>query len=81
MADMAGGVGESAVADVSCREASPAFEPSADGPNVEDGIPLQPLVNLKLMGSGGAAGAVAKTATAPLARLTILYQVRLLDCA
>jgi hypothetical protein len=32
---------------------------------------------LKLLASGGAAGAVSKTCTAPLARLTILYQVGL----
>lgn len=31
---------------------------------------------LKLLLSGGVAGAVSKSATAPLARLTILYQVR-----
>lgn len=34
------------------------------------------LETLKLLLSGGVAGAVSKTATAPLARLTILYQVR-----
>ena len=33
------------------------------------------LETLKLLLSGGVAGAVSKTATAPLARLTILYQV------
>lgn len=36
------------------------------------------LETLKLLLSGGVAGAVSKTATAPLARLTILYQVSLL---
>jgi hypothetical protein len=35
------------------------------------------LETLKLLLSGGVAGAVSKTATAPLARLTILYQVSL----
>lgn len=30
---------------------------------------------IKLLTSGGLAGAISKTATAPLARLTILYQV------
>ena len=34
------------------------------------------LETLKLLLSGGIAGAVSKTATAPLSRLTILYQVR-----
>lgn len=33
---------------------------------------------VKLLVSGGIAGAVSKTATAPLARLTILYQVTVL---
>lgn len=33
------------------------------------------LESLKLLVAGGFAGAVSKTATAPLARLTILYQV------
>lgn len=36
---------------------------------------------LKLLLSGGVAGAVSKSATAPLARLTILYQVRTPRCA
>jgi hypothetical protein len=36
------------------------------------------LETLKLLASGGIAGAVSKSATAPLARLTILYQVRAL---
>lgn len=35
------------------------------------------LESLKLLVAGGFAGAVSKTATAPLARLTILYQVSL----
>lgn len=34
------------------------------------------LESIKLLVAGGFAGAVSKTATAPLARLTILYQVR-----
>lgn len=34
------------------------------------------LESFKLLLSGGVAGAFSKTATAPLARLTILYQVR-----
>ena len=33
------------------------------------------LENLRLLAAGGIAGAVSKTVTAPLARLTILYQV------
>ena len=32
--------------------------------------------HVKLLAAGGVAGAVSKSATAPLARLTILYQVR-----
>jgi hypothetical protein len=39
---------------------------------------LEFLETLKLLASGGVAGAVSKSATAPLARLTILYQVYLL---
>lgn len=35
------------------------------------------LDSFKLLVAGGFAGAVSKTATAPLARLTILYQVSL----
>jgi hypothetical protein len=34
------------------------------------------VAQLKLMLAGGLAGAAAKTATAPLGRLTILYQVK-----
>lgn len=34
------------------------------------------IETMKLLLSGGVAGAVSKTTTAPLARLTILYQVR-----
>jgi hypothetical protein len=34
------------------------------------------LENFRLLAAGGIAGAVSKTVTAPLARLTILYQVR-----
>ncbi len=34
------------------------------------------LENVRLLAAGGIAGAVSKTVTAPLARLTILYQVR-----
>lgn len=33
------------------------------------------LESIRLLAAGGIAGAVSKTATAPLARLTILYQV------
>ena len=33
------------------------------------------LESFRLLAAGGVAGAVSKTATAPLARLTILYQV------
>lgn len=33
------------------------------------------LENFRLLAAGGIAGAVSKTVTAPLARLTILYQV------
>ena len=46
----------------------------------EDELSISPrqelLETLKLLLSGGVAGAVSKSATAPLARLTILYQVR-----
>jgi len=43
----------------------------------EEGIPprQEVLETVKLLFSGGVAGAFSKTATAPLARLTILYQV------
>ena len=45
----------------------------------EDELSISPhqqfLETLKLLASGGVAGAVSKSATAPLARLTILYQV------
>ena len=34
------------------------------------------MENFRLLAAGGIAGAVSKTVTAPLARLTILYQVR-----
>ena len=34
------------------------------------------METIKLLAAGGVAGAVSKSATAPLARLTILYQVR-----
>lgn len=45
-----------------------APRPPSDAPSAEDTV--------KMMVSGGVAGAFAKTCTAPLARLTILYQVR-----
>ena len=37
--------------------------------------PSQVLESVKLLGAGGLAGAFSKSCTAPLARLTILYQV------
>ena len=39
-------------------------------------LKAEALENGKLLAAGGIAGAVSKSATAPLARLTILYQVR-----
>ena len=36
----------------------------------------QTQIALKMFASGGVAGALSKTFTAPFARLTILYQVR-----
>lgn len=38
------------------------------------------LENFRLLAAGGIAGAVSKTVTAPLARLTILYQVKYNAC-
>lgn len=49
---------------------------AAEDDDVAGMSPRQELLEtLKLLASGGVAGAVSKTATAPLARLTILYQV------
>lgn len=48
-----------------------ALEPESEGRE----LPSMVLETGKLLLAGGIAGAVSKSATAPLARLTILYQV------
>jgi hypothetical protein len=54
-------------------------EVAAGAEEDEDAAPRndsEAVTSAKLLLAGGVAGAVSKSATAPLARLTILYQVR-----
>eukprot|EP00803_Ostreobium_quekettii_P003345 evm.model.scf_362EXC.13 EVM.evm.TU.scf_362EXC.13 scf_362EXC:76176-79333(-) len=71
MAEVAGRLEESAR---SGDETSVSFDRREGGGVVGLDVERQVVVPLKLLASGGVAGAVAKSATAPLARLTILYQ-------
>jgi hypothetical protein len=57
-----------------CADTSPAFSNrSYTGTKVYN---TEVLESGRLLAAGGVAGAVSKTCTAPLARLTILYQAR-----
>lgn len=54
----------------------PAHNPAMVAESPDDDEGSDAAESLKLLAAGGVAGAVSKTATAPLARLTILYQVQ-----
>eukprot|EP00898_Chlorokybus_atmophyticus_P003548 jgi/Chlat1/4194/Chrsp27S08879 len=59
---------------------SPRSEDAARAPNLDGeaikGLRFGPFNTARLLLSGGIAGAVSKTCTAPLARLTILFQIQ-----
>ncbi len=61
-------------------DSSPALVLLSDEAAASEAAPLISHNALKLAFCGGASGALAKTCTAPLARMTILYQVRCASC-
>lgn len=81
--DTASSAAESAEVSVSATEpsgnslAEPLAPDTAARVQPQSSVRNEVLETAKLLAAGGMAGAVSKSATAPLARLTILYQVSL----